>query len=218
MSKMLTDLDRALAAIQKGEPVLVYDADDREGEADMIFAAETVTPGDIARLRNDAGGLVCTAIEYEAAEAFALPYLDDSIDHPASEDLDLDYDERSSFSLSINHRDTFTGITDEDRARTITALADVVANPAETDFAAEFRAPGHVSILKAAPNGLGDRKGHTEMGVALARATGRTPAAVVCEMLDDETGRALSKEAVQNYATRHDIPYLEGETVVSKLG
>jgi 3,4-dihydroxy 2-butanone 4-phosphate synthase len=127
-----------------------------------------VTSEKVAHTRNDAGGLIWTAISYEVAEAFNLPYLDDSIDHPASEELDFGYDECSSFSLSVTHRDTFTGVTDEDRARMITALADAAANPEGTDFAAEFRAPGHVSVLKAAPNGLVDPV-DTQRWVSLSR-------------------------------------------------
>lgn len=217
MSKIMSTVGRAIAALQQGDPVLVFDSDDREGEADMIYAAESLTAEDVARLRNDAGGLVCTAISYEVAETFDLPYLDDSIDHPASKDLDLGYDERSSFSLSVNHRDTFTGITDEDRARTITAIGDAAADPSGTTFAEEFRAPGHVSLLKAAPNGLDDREGHTEMGVALAKAAGCAPAAVVCEMLDDTTGDALSKADVRDYASRRNIPYVEGSEIIPEL-
>lgn len=209
--------DRAIDALQRGDPVLVFDADDREGETDLIYAAEHVASTDVARLRNDAGGLVCVAVAYEVAEEFDLPYLDDSISHPASNDLDLEYDERSSFSLSVNHRDTYTGITDNDRARTITALADAAARPAETDFADEFRVPGHVSVLKAAPNGLLNRRGHTEFGVALAREAGCAPAAVVCEMLDDETGDALSPEAARRYAERHSYPYVEGAQIVNRI-
>ncbi|WP_254533244.1 3,4-dihydroxy-2-butanone-4-phosphate synthase [Natrinema gelatinilyticum] len=211
-------LDEAIEAFKCGDPVLVFDADDREGETDLIYAAEHVTPPDVAQLRNDAGGLICVALAYEVAEVFNLPYLDDSISHPASNDLDLEYDERSSFSLSINHRDTYTGITDNDRARTITALADAAARPAETDFADEFRAPGHISVLKTAPNVLDERQGHTEFSIAIAREADCAPAAVVCEMLDDGTVDALSPEAARQYAETHGYPYLNGAQIIDRIG
>jgi len=66
-------------------------------------------------MRNDAGGLICVAVADSVADAFGLPFLADALDHPAVND-DPEYDDRSSFSLPVNHRETFTGITDEDRA------------------------------------------------------------------------------------------------------
>jgi 3,4-dihydroxy 2-butanone 4-phosphate synthase len=197
--------------------VLVHDAADREGETDLVYPASAVTPAAVARMRNDAGGLICTALGYEVAEAFDLPFLQDAIDHPAAADHELAYDERSSFSLTVNHRDTFTGITDEDRALTITELGRAAAAPDEVDFAAEFRTPGHVHVLKAAPDLLGDRLGHTELGIALAEATEQAPAVVVCEMLDDETGQALPPAAARSYGERADIPYVEGSEIVERL-
>jgi 3,4-dihydroxy 2-butanone 4-phosphate synthase len=210
-------IDRAIAAFRAGEPVLIHDAADREGETDLVYPAAGVTPDAVARMRNDAGGLICVALAHDIAEAFDLPFVQDVIDHPIAADHDLAYDERSSFSLTVNHRDTFTGITDEDRALTSTELADAAANPEETDFAAEFRAPGHVHLLKAAPGLLEDRLGHTELGVALADAAEVPPAVVVCEMLDDETGKALPPAAARAYGERDGIPYVEGSEIVERL-
>jgi len=211
-------VDAALAAFRAGEPILIHDAADREGETDIAYPAGSVTPAAVARMRNDAGGLVCVALSHEVAEAFDLPYAQETIDHPVAGDHDLAYDERSSFSLAVNHRETFTGITDEDRALTITELARAAAAPDATAFAEEFRAPGHVHLLKAAPNLLADRLGHTELAVALAEATDQPPAVVVCEMLDDETGRALPPAAARAYGERNDIPYVEGSDIVDHLG
>jgi 3,4-dihydroxy 2-butanone 4-phosphate synthase len=117
----------------------------------------------------------------------------------------------------VNHRDTFTGITDEDRALTITELAAAASAPDAVDFAAAFRAPGHVHLLRAAPDLLADRLGHTELGIALAAATDQPPAVVVCEMLDDETGEALPPAAARAYGERNDIPYVEGSEIVERL-
>jgi 3,4-dihydroxy 2-butanone 4-phosphate synthase len=217
MRQTTSGIDAALTAFRAGEPVLVHDAADREGETDLVYPASAVTPAAVARMRNDAGGLICTALGYEVAEAFDLPFLQDAIDHPAAADHELAYDERSSFSLTVNHRDTFTGITDEDRALTITELGRAAAAPDEVDFAAEFRTPGHVHVLKAAPDLLGDRLGHTELGIALAEATEQAPAVVVCEMLDDETGQALPPAAARSYGERADIPYVEGSEIVERL-
>ena len=210
-------IDRAIAAIRAGEPVCVHDADDREGETDLIYPAAAVDPEAVARMRNDAGGLICVALSAEVADAFELPFMHEALDHPTT-DGDPDYDDRSSFSIPVNHRETFTGITDDDRALTIRRLAAAAADPEETDFAAEFRTPGHVPLLRAADSLLAERRGHTELGIALARAADREPAVVVSEMLDDESGAALPKDAAREYAAANDIPYLEGARVVERLG
>ncbi|MFB6141156.1 MAG: 3,4-dihydroxy-2-butanone-4-phosphate synthase [Halosimplex sp.] len=217
-STAAASVDRAVDALRRGEPVLVHDAADREGEVDLVYPAGAVTPDAVARMRNDAGGLVCAALGDGVAGAFDLPYVQDVLDHPAAADHDLGYDERSSFSLTVNHRDTYTGITDEDRALTITELAAAAADPRGTDFAAEFRAPGHVHVLRAAPDLLADREGHTELAVALADAADLPPAMVVCEMLDDETGGALSPAPARTYADREGLVYVEGSAVIDRLG
>ncbi|WP_313691478.1 3,4-dihydroxy-2-butanone-4-phosphate synthase [Halorarum halobium] len=222
--KQAAAFDRALEAFRAGDPVCVHDFADREGETDVVTPAESVTPADVARMRNDAGGLICVAVPDDVADAVDLPFLEDALDHPAAGGHDLAYDDRSSFSLPVNHRDTFTGVTDDDRARTITELASMAETVAAghdygaEEFAAEFRSPGHVDVLRGAPGGLADRVGHTELGLALAAEAGCAPAVVVCEMLDDESGAALAPEAAREYARRHGFPYVEGADLVDALG
>jgi 3,4-dihydroxy 2-butanone 4-phosphate synthase len=220
-----TAVDDAIAAFARGEPVLIHDFADREGETDLVYPATAVDADAVTRLRNDAGGLVCVALSAAVSDAFGLPFLQEAIAHPAAADHDLTYDERSSFSLTVNHRETFTGITDVDRALTIgelgTAAAAVDADPdsyGPEEFAAAFRTPGHVHLLRAAPNLLADRRGHTELGLALAAAAGCAPAVVVCEMLDDETGGARSPADAAAYAERHGFVYVEGAALVDRLG
>jgi 3,4-dihydroxy 2-butanone 4-phosphate synthase len=210
-------VDRAITAFRAGEPILVHDHEDREGETDLFYPAKSVTPTDVARLRNDAGGLVCVALGHNVAEAWDLPFLGDEVSHPAAGDEHRGYDDRSSFSLTVNHRDTHTGITDEDRALTLSELGTLATAPERVAFADVFQVPGHVHLLRAARNDLDDRHGHTELAVALARAAGQPPAAVVCEMLDDSTGEALSPEAARAYGNKHDIPYVEGTDIIGVL-
>lgn len=215
-------VDSAIEALQAGEPICVHDFDDREGETDLIYPANAVDPDAVARLRNDAGGLLCVALPADVAAAADLPYLSNVLDHPAVEDETLAYGDRSSFSLTINHRDTYTGITDEDRSLTITALGAFAAEARsgdadETAFAEQFRAPGHVHLLRGAPGLLDDRRGHTELGLALADAADLPPAVVVCEMLDGDTGGARSPEDAKRYADRHNIPFVDGDAIVDQL-
>ncbi|WP_123619779.1 3,4-dihydroxy-2-butanone-4-phosphate synthase [Halorubrum sp. CSM-61] len=214
---------RALDAFRAGDPVCVHDFADREGETDIVYPAGAVDEAAVAHMRNDAGGLICVAVSDAVGDAFGLPFLADALDHPAVDD-DPEYDDRSSFSLPVNHRETFTGITDEDRALTIVELGNAAAaadadpgNYGPDDFAAEFRAPGHVHVLRGARDGLRGRTGHTELGLAMAAAVDAAPAAVVCEMLDDETGAALAPADAEAYARRRGIPYVEGAALVEAL-
>ncbi|PSP63388.1 3,4-dihydroxy-2-butanone-4-phosphate synthase [Halobacteriales archaeon QH_8_67_36] len=207
----------AVDAFARGEPVLIHDAADREGETDIIYPAGSVTPEAVARLRNDAGGLVCVALSDAVAGTLELPFMQSMLDHPTSADHELAYDERSSFSLTVNHRNTFTGITDDDRSLTIRELARLAADPDPEAFAESFRSPGHVHLLRAAPDLLADREGHTELGIALAAAADRPPAVVVCEMLDDETGGALPPAEARAYATEAGLHYVEGRAIIAAL-
>jgi 3,4-dihydroxy 2-butanone 4-phosphate synthase len=167
-------------------------------------------------LRNDAGGLICVALSDAVSTAFGLPFLQTEIDHDSAAEHDLSYDDRSSFSLPVNHRDTHTGITDEDRSLTIRELARAAETPDQVEFGEEFRSPGHVHILRGAPNLLADRQGHTELGLELAELAGIAPAVVVCEMLDDHTNEAMTPADAAAYADSHGIPYLEGAALVER--
>jgi 3,4-dihydroxy 2-butanone 4-phosphate synthase len=209
--------DRAIRAFAAGEPVLVHDAADREGETDVLCPARAVDHEAVVRLRRDAGGLVFVALPAVVADAFDLPFQHEAVDHPAVSVDDLAYDARPSFSLTVNHRDTYTGVTDRDRARTVRALGRAAAAPAGTEFAAEFRSPGHVHLLRAAPGLLAERQGHTELGVALALAAGTSGAVAGAEMLDAETGGALSPADARTYAEDHGLVYVEGSALVERL-
>ena len=210
----------AIEAFRRGEMVLLYDFDTRERETDFAIRSDVVTPQDILRMRRDGGGLICTAIHGQAAENFGLPFASEIL-RPTSlaeEYGEIPYDRtnHSSFSLWVNHRDTFTGITDIDRALTAGHIADQVHATlagAPHTFHEEFRTPGHMALLRAAGNLLDQRRGQTELSVALALMAGVTPAVTICEMLDDETGYALSKDDARRYAKRHGLVFLEGEEV-----
>lgn len=213
-------IEKALEAFKRGEFVLLYDFDDREGETDFAIRSDAVTPEHIVRMRKDGGGLICTALHPQAAKNFGLPFASEILQptHLAEQEGDIPYDRRnhSSFSLWVNHRDTFTGITDIDRALTVTRLADQVKktlNGGGDNFAAEFRTPGHMALLRAADTLLDQREGQTELSIALAEMAGVTPAVTICEMLDDTTGRALSKEDARRYADEHGLVFLEGSEV-----
>lgn len=215
-------IEEALKSLKKGEIVLVFDAANRERETDMILAAELVTPEHIKILRNDAGGLICAPVSSENAEKLGIPFMTD-IMQVASEKYkvlkklsphDIPYDEKSAFSITINHRKTFTGITDNDRALTIRELALLCKNGQHERFGEFFRSPGHVTLLRAAPGHVINRKGHTEMSIALMEMAGLTKVAVCCEMMDNKSGNSLSTRDAQLYAEEHDLIFLDGSQVI----
>lgn len=214
---------RAIQALKQGEMVLIFDGDGREEETDLVIASQFVTPEHIRRMRKDGGGLICTALHPAIARELGLPFLSDVLSSAAErfpvlnalEANDIPYDERSSFSITINHRRTFTGITDSDRALTIRELARLASLNGEkrTLFGKNFRSPGHVILLRAADGLLRSRRGHTELSVALTEMAGLTPIATICEMMGDNGG-ALSKREAKRYAEKHGLVFLEGEEIM----
>ena len=191
-----------------------------------MIAAEFVQANHVATMRRDAGGFICVALHPRVAKNFGLPYLTEVYDRSSSKfeilrfthPNDLPYDERSAFSLAVNHRRTFTGITDVDRALTIRELGKLARraldDPMEEEFGLNFRSPGHVPLLRAADGLLGERRGHTELAVALAELAGVTPVVAICEMLDSKTGGALKFEDASAYASERGLVCLEGDEIV----
>lgn len=221
---------QSIEHVKRGKLVLIYDAEDREGETDFVIPASSVTPKEVAYFRNTAGGLICIAIHPIAADKLSLPLLSDilinvndkfaSLRKLVEGTGDLSYDRRSSFSLWVNHRDTFTGITDRDRALTLKKIGEAVdrvlsGNDKTYNFYTEFRTPGHVSILRAADGLLEERRGQTELSVALALLAGISPAMVICEMLDNETGGALHKTNAKAFASERDLCFIEGKEIIA---
>jgi 3,4-dihydroxy 2-butanone 4-phosphate synthase len=214
-------IGEALAALRDGKFILLYDFDDREKETDFAIRADAVTPRHIVQMRRDGGGLICTAVHPDAAQRLGLPFASDVLRAMvvAEREGDIPYDRKnhSSFSLWVNHRNTFTGITDRDRALTITAIADQVKtslNGGGANFNEVFRTPGHVALLRAADHLLDQRRGQTELSIALAVMAGITPAVTICEMLDDKTGNALTKPDAKAYAKRHGLVFVKGDEVL----
>jgi len=218
---------KAIDAIRQGKMFLLFDAEGREAETDLTILAQAVKPEDVKLMRKDGGGLICVALDPMACEKLGLPFMADVIRsaNACSTTLgttvekggDLRYDSRSSFSIWVNHRDTRTGIPDNDRAITIRKLGDMVEQVLsgnKVNFGSEFRTPGHVATLRAAKGLVNERLGQTELSIALAKIADVTPAMVVCEMLDDNTGRALPKEAARAYAEEHGMIFVEGSEVI----
>jgi 3,4-dihydroxy 2-butanone 4-phosphate synthase len=179
-------------------------------------------------MRKDGGGLIFIMVSNEMANKLKLPFLADlysEIDkkYPILKELvpnDIPYDTKSSFSLYINHRDTFTGITDNDRSMTMKKFAYLIKKIEKENngvaikiFGKEFRSPGHVPICVAAKNLLNERIGHTELVVSMLKMANLSPAGSGCEIMGDN-GKALSKEKAKQYAIHNGLDFLEGNEIV----
>jgi len=233
---MQPHVQRAVDAFKQGLPVCLFDSEKREGETDLLFPASTASPATMRQLRQDCGGLLFLAIGDEVGACFGLPFLQDlhttpdAVErHPVLHHLvtnDLRYDARSAFTLSLNHRDTYTGITDHDRALTTRRFAELastcLAEGAQGEVAMkrlgeEFRTPGHIPVCREAKGGLEVRQGHTELAVGLARLAETVPVVIGAEMLQPHGDHALSVADARAWAEERNIPFLEGADVVAAL-
>jgi|TARA_B110000263_G_C15310656_1_gene512967 3,4-dihydroxy 2-butanone 4-phosphate synthase len=233
---MADTVDDAILAFSQGKPVMVFDSAFREKETDLLWPATAATPAVMRRLRIDCGGLLFLAIGDEIGQMFDLPWLQDLHTHhelvrdnPVLSHLitnDLQYDTRSAFTLSINHRETYTGITDRDRSLTTRRFGELSgelmkeSTNGEDAYKAlgnEFRTPGHIPVCRESPGGLTTRQGHTELAVAIARLAGQVPATIGAEMLQPNGDGALSVEDARIYAAKHNIPMITGDDLISTL-
>ena len=229
---MDNEVREAISAFKSGRPVMIYDSDYREMETDLLWHAAAATPEVIRRLRNDCGGLLFLAIGDEIGEMFGLPWLQDIHSHKSLVEEnpvlgylvtnDLQYDSRSAFTLSLNHRETYTGITDRDRSLTTRRFGELSGKLLEKDengarakemLGKEFRTPGHIPVCRESPGGLKTRQGHTELAVSIARLAGLTACTIGAEMLEPEGDGALSVEGARGYANSHGIPMITGEQI-----
>ena len=224
---MSIDLENIKADLLSGRPILVYDFDNRERETDIVFYAPKVTYKSVEFMRKYGGGLICVALGPEVWEKLGLPYLSDILKSleeylviKRAASIRIPYDEQSSFSITVNHKDTFTGISDRDRALTISELgklAEMSFKISEEDlkelFANNFRTPGHVHILNARKGLLDKRHGHTELVIGLSKLLGIAPAMAIVEMLGD-AGLSLKKEAAKEFAREFDLIFIEGKEIL----
>jgi 3,4-dihydroxy 2-butanone 4-phosphate synthase/GTP cyclohydrolase II len=186
----LATIEEAVARIAAGGIVVVVDDEDRENEGDLVMAGELVTPETLGFFVRHTSGYICAPIAEERADALELPLM-----VAASQDRF-----RTAYTVSVDAREgVTTGISAADRARTVRLLAD----PSTT--AADFVRPGHVLPLRAMAGGVLKRAGHTEASVDLARLAGLAPAAVICEVVNDDGSMARLGE-LEAFAREYDLP------------
>ena len=199
-------IEDAINAISRGEMVIVVDDEDRENEGDIIAASDSITPQQIAFMMNHARGLICVAMPGERLDALDIPLMVSR----NTESL------KTAFTVSVDYiPGTTTGISAADRAKTVRALVSEGSRPAD------FARPGHIFPLRANPQGVLGRTGHTEAAVDLCRLAGKFPSGTICEIANDD-GTMARLPQLEVFAERHGllvvtikdlVSYLEGEVV-----
>ncbi|HET7793789.1 MAG TPA: 3,4-dihydroxy-2-butanone-4-phosphate synthase [Rhizobacter sp.] len=185
-------LRNALRALYAGRPILLFDDDERENEADLIVAAERITPETMALLIREGSGIVCLCLPHEHLQRLQLP--------PMVARNGSRYGTAFTVSIEARHG-VATGVSAADRVTTIRAA---IAEGAQPD---DLVSPGHVFPLRARPGGVLERDGHTEGSVDLMRLAGLQPAAVLCELMNPDGTMARGAQ-VEAFALSHGMPTL----------
>ncbi|QOT13176.1 bifunctional 3,4-dihydroxy-2-butanone-4-phosphate synthase/GTP cyclohydrolase II [Paenibacillus sp. JNUCC32] len=181
-------IEEALSDLKEGKVVIVVDDEDRENEGDFIALADKATPEVINFMITEGRGLVCLPMTQTRAQELDLkPMVTQNTDYHGT-----------AFTVSIDHKDTTTGISAYERSITVSGILDPNAS------AVDFRRPGHMFPLIAKDGGVLRRAGHTEAAVDLARLSGSYPAGVICEVIKEDGTMARLPDLVE-IAKKHDL-------------
>ena len=197
MSNSFSKIPDAIEAIGRGEVVIVVDDEDRENEGDFICAAELATPERINLVLSGRGDF-CMPVLPETCQRLHVTPLVEHNNSPL----------RTAFMTPLDHKSARTGITAEERAHCVRAIAD------PNSRAEDFVRPGHVHLLLAKEGGVLRRAGHTEAAVDLARLAGLQPAGVLCEILDEDGNRG-TRDYLQTVARRHGLHIITIEDLIA---
>ena len=181
-------IEEILEDIRVGKPVVILDDEGRENEGDIIFAAEHATIENVNFMAKYARGLICMPMDKEYADKFNLPQMT----------LTNTDNHCTAFTISVDHVDTTTGISAEERGYTARKFVDDDAKPED------FRRPGHMFPLTAVEGGVIMRNGHTEATVDLVKLAGLKPVGLCCEIMRDD-GMMARKEDLLAFAKEHGL-------------
>ena len=180
-------IEEAIEDIRNGKIIVVVDDEDRENEGDLVMAADMVTGEAINFMATYGKGLICMPIEREIAEKLNIGAM-------VSNNTD---NHETAFTVSIDYKDTTTGISAFQRALTIQKVL-------ESDNPNDFRRPGHMFPLVAKDGGVIVRNGHTEAGVDLAKLAGFKGAGVICEIMKDD-GEMARLSDLEGFCEKHNL-------------
>ena len=182
------DIEDAVADIRAGKIIIVIDDEDRENEGDLVMAAEKVTGEAINFMATYGKGLICTPMEEEILKELQInSMVENNTDN-----------HETAFTVSVDYKDTTTGISAYERALTISKLLENGVKPED------FRRPGHVFPLAAKKDGVLERTGHTEAAVDLAKLAGLKGAGVICEVMKEDGHMARTEDLIK-MAKEHNL-------------
>ena len=185
----MAQIEDIIAAIKRGEMVIMVDDEDRENEGDLMIAAEDATPDNIGFMLRYTSGIICLPVIGERLDELELPMM-------VTKNTDV---RRTAFTVSIDAAEgTTTGISAADRCRTVLAVVDPETRPED------LARPGHMYPLRYEPGGVLKRAGHTEAAVDLAELAGKYPAAVLAEVMNDD-GTVAKLADLEDFATEHGL-------------
>jgi 3,4-dihydroxy 2-butanone 4-phosphate synthase / GTP cyclohydrolase II len=188
----------ALNALKSGRLIVVVDDENRENEGDLVGAAQFATPDMINFMAVHARGLICLAMQGDRLDQLELPLM-----------VDRNTDNnQTAFTVSIDALGTSTGISADDRSRTIQQAIHPAAKPSD------FKRPGHIFPLRSRSGGVLKRAGHTEASVDLADIAGLYPSGVICEIQNDDGSMARLPELIA-YAQKHDLKLISIADLIS---
>jgi 3,4-dihydroxy 2-butanone 4-phosphate synthase/GTP cyclohydrolase II len=191
-SQAIERVHRALEDIASGKMVVLVDDEQRENEGDLVMAADLVTPDAVNFMARFGRGLICVTLEPHKVDELGLPMMVEENGTKSG----------TAFTVSIEAREgVTTGISAADRCRTIQVAVKRGA------IAEDLVSPGHVFPLRAVAGGVLQRAGHTEGSVDLARMAGRTPAGVICEIMNDDGSMARMAD-LERFAATHGLRIL----------
>lgn len=184
-------IEEAVEALRNGEIIMVSDDENRENEGDMICAAQFATTENVNFMATHAKGLICMPMGKSIIEKLQIPQM---VKHNTD-------NHETAFTVSIDHVDTTTGISAEERS--ITAMKTVDEDAVPTDF----RRPGHMFPLLAKKYGVLERNGHTEATVDLMKLAGLKPCGLCCEIMSDD-GTMMRMPELKKLAQKHNLKYI----------
>lgn len=194
---MLNTIEEALEDLKEGKIIIVVDDEDRENEGDLVALAEFATPETINFMATYGRGLICTPITEELAKKLNLQAM-------VANNTD---NHQTAFTVSVDYIETTTGISAYERSTTIQQMIAENAQPKD------FRRPGHVFPLIAKHNGVLERQGHTEASVDLAKACGKYPAGVICEIMGDD-GKMSRLDDLIEFSKEHNLKIISIEDLI----
>ena len=185
------NVKKAIKALQEGKIILVTDDENRENEGDLICSAESATTENVNFIATYAKGLICTPMSREIAQKLMFdPMVANNTDN-----------HETAFTVSVDYKDTTTGISAEERGLTARMCVAEDVRPAD------FRRPGHMFPLIAKDGGVLERNGHTEATVDLMRLAGLKPCGLCCEIMRED-GTMMRAEELHAFAKEHKLPYM----------